>query len=170
MITLRFHASAEDSGQSKMVSNEPETCGCVLHATANLASSTKKNEQGNVGALAFYLYNGKNFLLRLQTTLLILNIFHVLRSLVPLASPLFLPQNAFFFPRSTFTAAQQNPRVTRLLPARLPYHILSACPSVGSQREGGREHVLNTLPKTRKGGGQVSRRIPHPNLLWCTQK
>ena len=151
MIKLRFHASAEDSGQSKIVSNEPETCGCVLHATANLASSTKKNEQGNVGALAFYLYNGKNFLLRLQTSLLILYIFRAPRSLVPLASP-FLPQNAFFFPRSTFTAAQQNPRVTRLLPARLPYHILSACPSVGSQREGGREHVLNTLPKTRKGG------------------
>ena len=152
MTKLRFHASAEDSGQSKIVSTEPETCGCVLHATANLASSTKKNEQGNVGALAFYLYNGKNVLLRLQTSLLILYIFRAPRSLVLLASPLFLPQNAFFFPHSTFTAAQQNPRVTRLLPARLPYHILSACPSVGSQREGGREHVLNTLPKTRKGG------------------
>ena len=151
VIKLRFHASAEDSGQSKIVSTEPETCGCVLHATANLASSTKKNEQGNVGALAFYLYNGKNFLVRLQTSLLILYIFRAPRSLVLLASPLFLPQNAFFFPRSTFTAAQQNPRVTRLLPASLPLPH-SVCLSVGSQREGGREHVLNTLPKTRKRG------------------
>lgn len=50
---LRFLASAEDSGQSKIVSNEPATCDCVLHATANLATATKKNEQGNVGALAF---------------------------------------------------------------------------------------------------------------------